>query len=107
MQPAKNGAAMSGGGRELFAWEVLADLFAEEGFEIADANGAAKAAVQRLEDSGFRIADAREATAMVLQMANRGADDRMLADYAAAVLRVPPHLIPAAIEALGKFAEGL
>jgi hypothetical protein len=87
---------------ELTPQDVLADLFSEEGFEIADAKGAAQAAVQRLEDAGFRIFDAHNAASTVLAIAHRSADDRMWSDYAKAVLRVPPELLPIAIEALEK-----
>jgi hypothetical protein len=42
-------------GRELLPWETLADLFGEEPFELADTEGCAKLAVQRLIDAGFVI----------------------------------------------------
>jgi hypothetical protein len=92
-------------GRELVPWEVLADLFGEEGFELADANGAAKAAVQRLEDAGFKIVDPHDAATLVLGIANRSAGDPMWADFAAAILQVPPHLIPTATQALTQIVE--
>jgi hypothetical protein len=85
---------------ELTPQDVLADLFAEEPFEIADANGAAQAAVQRLEDAGFRIFDAPDATSTVLSIAHRSADRRMWNAYAKAVLAVPERLVPAATELL-------
>jgi hypothetical protein len=92
--------------QELRAEDVLADLFAEEGFEIADANGAAEAAVRRLEDAGFRIFDASEGAATVLGYAHHGADNRMWSDFAKAVLRVPPDMVPEATAALRRIAEG-
>jgi hypothetical protein len=84
---------------------VLADLFSEEGFEIADANGAAQAAIQRLEDSGFQIFDAAGGAAAVLAVAHRGTDRRLWDAYAKAVLAVPPDLVPVAIEFLKHLAE--
>jgi hypothetical protein len=87
---------------DLTPQDVLADLFSEEGFEIADAKGAAQVAVQRLEDAGLRILYAHNAASTVLAIAHRSADDRMWSDYAKVVLRVPPELVPAAIEALQK-----
>ena len=86
---------------------VLADLFSEEGFEIADANGAAQAAIQRLEDSGFQIFDAAGGAAAVLAVAHRhrDSDHHLWAAYAKAVLAVPLDMVPVAIEFLKHLAE--
>ena len=40
---------------ELTPLDVLADLLAEEPFELADTEGGAKIVIQRLNDAGFEI----------------------------------------------------
>jgi hypothetical protein len=93
---------------ELTPEAVLADLFTEPPYELADANGAAQAAVQRLEDAGFRIL-APNATATVFSIAHRhrhcDSDHHLWAAYASAVLAVPPSRVAAATEALKMFAR--
>ena len=94
---------------ELTPEAVLADLFTEPPYELADANGAAQAAVQRLEQAGFRVLNATDAASTVFSIAHRhrhcDSDHHLWAAYASAVLAVPPSRVAAATEVLKMFVE--
>ena len=91
---------------ELTPQDVLADLFGEEGFEIADATGAAQAAVQRLEDAGFSMFDERTAAAEVLLAVNRVTGNPVLERLRPGGVAGPAALDPAATATLELFVEG-